>query len=176
MRSVYVSGLAINNLSHLPPHISAKDRAKKYPNMLHESGGKLFCSLCNKILDYKRKSTIDYHLSGSKHLRQTDLWNQRKYKQLTMSEMCGSLEIYDYDWVRLCTALNIHLSKSDHPLVRNIPKSHQLQEKYLGEVSREEKEGRKVKLSGEPAAVIFDETPDVEGRCILNIDSTTKKR
>lgn len=97
MRSVYVSGLAINNLSHLPPHISAKDRAKKYPDMLHESGGKLFCSLCNKILDYKRKSTIDYHLSGSKHLRQTDLWNQRKYKQLTMSEMASRMMAAGHD-------------------------------------------------------------------------------
>lgn len=88
------------------------------------------------------------------------------------------------DWVKLCTALNIPLSKSDHPLVRkflnekvtnggNIPKSHQLQEKYLGEVYRQEKERLKEKLSGEPVAVIFDETPDVEGRCVLNIDRTT---
>jgi len=51
----------------------------------------------------------------------------------------------------------------------SIPKSHQLQEKYLGEVYRQEKERLKVKLSGEPVAVIFDETPDVEGRCVLNI-------
>lgn len=84
------------------------------------------------------------------------------------------------DWVRLCTALNISLSKSDHPLVRtflnekvtnggSIPKSHQLQEKYLGEVYRQEKGQLKAKLSGEPVAVIFDQTPDVEGRCVLNI-------
>lgn len=51
----------------------------------------------------------------------------------------------------------------------SIPKSHQFQEKYLGEVYKEEKERLKVKLSGEPVAVIFDETTDVEGRCVLNI-------
>lgn len=51
----------------------------------------------------------------------------------------------------------------------SIPKSHQLQEKYLGDVYKEEKERLKEKLSGEPVAVIFDETPDVEGRCVLNI-------
>ncbi|KAI4829744.1 hypothetical protein KUCAC02_001417 [Chaenocephalus aceratus] len=50
-----------------------------------------------------------------------------------------------------------------------IPGFHQLQEKYLGAVYEKEKEELKTLLAGKPVAVIFDETPDVEGRCVLNI-------
>ncbi|XP_060777572.1 uncharacterized protein LOC132886657 isoform X2 [Neoarius graeffei] len=80
----------------------------------------------------------------------------------------------------MCTALNIPLSKTDHPLVRlflsekvinggSIPRSHQLQEKYLGDLYAKEKSELKKRVSGKHVAVIFDETPDVEGRCVLNI-------
>ena len=31
-----------SNVSHLPTKITAKDRAKQFPDVLHESGGKLF--------------------------------------------------------------------------------------------------------------------------------------
>ncbi|CAB1333541.1 unnamed protein product [Coregonus sp. 'balchen'] len=50
-----------------------------------------------------------------------------------------------------------------------IPGYHQLQEKYLGDVYLKVKEEIKQHLAGKPVAVIFDETPDVEGRCVLNI-------
>lgn len=50
-----------------------------------------------------------------------------------------------------------------------IPGSHQLQEKYLGDVYLQEKETLKTNLTKRPVAVICDETPDVEGRCVLNI-------
>lgn len=50
-----------------------------------------------------------------------------------------------------------------------IPGFHQLQEKYLGAVYEREKGELKTLLAGKPVAVIFDETPDVEGRCVLNI-------
>lgn len=84
------------------------------------------------------------------------------------------------DWVATCTALNIPLSKSDHPAMRKflfenvtnggaIPGFHQLQEKYLGNVYLKEKEALRKRLAKKPVAVIFDETPDVEGRCVLNI-------
>ncbi|RXN13033.1 CGG triplet repeat-binding 1 [Labeo rohita] len=84
------------------------------------------------------------------------------------------------DWVATCTALNIPLSKSDHPAMRKflfenvtnggaIPGFHQLQEKYLGNVYLKEKEALRKRLAKKPIAVIFDETPDVEGRCVLNI-------
>ena len=46
---------------------------------------------------------------------------------------------------------------------------HQLQDRYLGAVYQKEKEALKTHLAKKPVAVIFDETPDVEGRCVLNI-------
>lgn len=50
-----------------------------------------------------------------------------------------------------------------------IPGFHQLEEKYLAAVYEKEKEALKTVLAKKPIAVIFDETPDVEGRCVLNI-------
>ncbi|KAG8003760.1 Magnesium transporter protein 1 [Nibea albiflora] len=78
----------------------------------------------------------------------------------------------------MCTALNIPLSKTDHSLVRlflsekvinggSIPRSHQLQEKYLGDLYAKEKAEFKKKVSGKPFAVIFDETPDLEGSFVV---------
>lgn len=46
---------------------------------------------------------------------------------------------------------------------------HQLQEEYLGAVYEREKEELKTLLAGKPVAVISDETPAVEGRCIPNV-------
>ena len=40
---------------------------------------------------------------------------------------------------------------------------------YLGAVYEREKEELKTLLAGKPVAVIFNKTPDVEGRCVLNI-------
>ncbi|KAI2655833.1 CGG triplet repeat-binding protein 1 [Labeo rohita] len=55
------------NTSHLPTNITAKDSAKQ--NVLHESGGKLFCTVCNIIVEHKRKSSLDRHFSTAKHAR-----------------------------------------------------------------------------------------------------------
>lgn len=78
------------------------------------------------------------------------------------------------EWVQVCTALNIPLSKTDHPCLKEflhnrvkgggaIAGSHQLQEKYLPEVYAGAKNDLKTKLHGSKLGVIFDETPDVEG-------------
>ncbi|XP_036797619.1 uncharacterized protein LOC110512346 isoform X1 [Oncorhynchus mykiss] len=83
------------------------------------------------------------------------------------------------DWVRTCTAVNMPCFKSDHPSIRQflkekvingsaIPGYHQLQEN-LGDVYLKVKEELKQHLAGKPVTVIFDETPDVEVRCLLNI-------
>lgn len=72
------------------------------------------------------------------------------------------------------------MSKIDHPALKKflnekiinggaIPGFHQLQEMYLGAVYERKKEELRTLLAGKPLAVIFDETPDVEGRCVLNI-------
>ncbi|XP_076137435.1 CGG triplet repeat-binding protein 1-like [Alosa pseudoharengus] len=147
-------------VSHLPPNITAKDHEKQFPGMLHESGGKLFCTACNTVVEHKRKSSIDKHFATAKHTR--------RMAEVQGAHLCA------------CTAVNIPLSKSDHPALRKfltekvmnggaIPGFHQFQEKYLSAVYLNEKESLNTHLAKKPVAVIFDETPDIEGRCVLNI-------
>uniref|UniRef100_A0A3Q3AQ48 CGG triplet repeat-binding protein 1 n=1 Tax=Kryptolebias marmoratus TaxID=37003 RepID=A0A3Q3AQ48_KRYMA len=50
-------------------NISAKDRAKQFSTQLHKSGGKLFCTSCNVIIEHKHKSSIDKHFVSAKHVR-----------------------------------------------------------------------------------------------------------
>ncbi|XP_078469389.1 uncharacterized protein LOC144732027 [Lampetra planeri] len=176
------------NLSHLPTNISAKDRAKQFPSVLHDSGGKLFCTPCNCVLDHRRKSTLDSHFATDKHSRMVKAAAESaKIKQLTYTEASTSKTVARAErikicetWVATCTAINIPLSKTDHPALRKflnekvinggaIPGFHQLQDMYLGAVYEKEKEELKTLLARKPLAVIFDETPDVEGRCVLNI-------
>lgn len=40
---------------------------------------------------------------------------------------------------------------------------------YLGVIYEIEKQELKTSLAGKPLALIFYETPDVDGRCVLNI-------
>lgn len=53
---------------HLPRHISPTDRAKSYPSELYESGGKLFCKVCNLVMDHNRVFCIKQHLITKKHM------------------------------------------------------------------------------------------------------------
>lgn len=80
----------------------------------------------------------------------------------------------------MCAEANIPLSKTDCPSVRNflmkhvmnggaIPKQSQLREKYVPELYQQETQTLKNNLEQKPVAVIFDETPDPQGRCVLNI-------
>uniref|UniRef100_A0A671W3L1 Uncharacterized protein n=1 Tax=Sparus aurata TaxID=8175 RepID=A0A671W3L1_SPAAU len=49
-------------------NITAAERAKQYKE-LHEDGGKLFFTPCNKVVDHRRNSTIRDHLSSASHLK-----------------------------------------------------------------------------------------------------------
>jgi len=53
---------------HFAKNITASDRAKMNPNQLHESGGKLFCTVCNIVLDHLRVFAIKQHFLTKKHL------------------------------------------------------------------------------------------------------------
>ncbi|ROJ30490.1 CGG triplet repeat-binding protein 1, partial [Anabarilius grahami] len=172
-----------SNVSHLPSKITAIDRQKQYPGILHESGGKLFCTACNIVVEHKRKSSIDKHFATAKHnMRCAEKQAGRQTTtQITMTQAVASRSIASserikicLDWLATCTAVNIPLSKSDHPVLRKflkekvvnggaIPGSHP--EKYLGDVYLQEKETLKTNLTKKPVAVICDETPDVEGKC-----------
>uniref|UniRef100_A0A671VUT2 Uncharacterized protein n=1 Tax=Sparus aurata TaxID=8175 RepID=A0A671VUT2_SPAAU len=49
-------------------NITVAERVKQYKE-LHEDGGKLFCTPCNKVVDHRRNSTIRDHLSSANHLK-----------------------------------------------------------------------------------------------------------
>ena len=56
--------------SHLPVNISAKDRARKYPEgTFHVDDDLLFCSSCNIVVDHLRKCVVDKHLEAESHKR-----------------------------------------------------------------------------------------------------------
>ena len=57
------------NHSHLPTKVSAKDWAKYFLGVLHDSGGRLFWTRGNCVLDHRRKSTLDSHFATAKHSR-----------------------------------------------------------------------------------------------------------
>uniref|UniRef100_A0A3B3QBY7 U1-type domain-containing protein n=1 Tax=Paramormyrops kingsleyae TaxID=1676925 RepID=A0A3B3QBY7_9TELE len=125
---------------------------------------KLFCTLCNIVVEHRQKSSLDRHFSTAKHARRMAEKRGTQTRQITMTEAvaCSSVASAERnkiceDWVSTCIAVNIPLSQSDHPAMRRflrenvinggaIPGFHQLQEKYLGTVFQKEKEALKSHL------------------------------
>uniref|UniRef100_A0A667XG38 Uncharacterized protein n=1 Tax=Myripristis murdjan TaxID=586833 RepID=A0A667XG38_9TELE len=105
------------NRSHLPTKISAKDRANQYPRILHESGGKLFCTPCNLVLEHKVRDRL----------------TERKREGERMRKINIPLSTSDHPVMR--KFLNEKVTNG-----RAIPGFHQLQEQYLEAVYEKEKE------------------------------------
>uniref|UniRef100_A0AAQ5Z6I9 CGG triplet repeat-binding protein 1 n=1 Tax=Amphiprion ocellaris TaxID=80972 RepID=A0AAQ5Z6I9_AMPOC len=82
-----------SNVSHLLTKITAKDCAKKFHDVLQESGGKLFCTACNIVVESKRKSSIDKHFSTVKHIRRMAETSRPKTRQITMTEAVASRSV-----------------------------------------------------------------------------------
>jgi len=56
------------NTNHLPSNICARDRARQYAaGTFHEENGLLFCSVCNVVVDHRRKFVVDRHLKTTTH-------------------------------------------------------------------------------------------------------------
>lgn len=78
-----------------------------------------------------------------------------------------------HDWIRVCTAANIPLYKTDNPVLRkflegnggSIPKCSQLRDHYLFDVYEAERTELKSLVRGKKVALIADE----EGRYVLNV-------
>jgi hypothetical protein len=173
---------------------SAKERAVQFKSDgFYEDGGKLFCRSCNCVVDHCRKSTIVDHQQSAKHIKRkadndaSSLQTKDAKQQRTITSMFKSntatqqerIEVC-HDWVNMCVSANIPLSRTDHPAVRNflltrvrnggaIPGGQQLQENYLADLYRIERDKLKALLKDEYVAVIFDEMSDAEGRFVLNI-------
>ena len=86
---------------HLPVNISAKDRARKYPEgTFHVDDGLLFCSSCNIVVDHLRKFVVDKHLEAESHK-----WNAEKNaggKQQTLKTVLNCKTTAQLEKVRLC--------------------------------------------------------------------------
>ena len=67
---------------HLPVNIDAKQRASKYRSggTFHVDDGLLFCSKCNILIDYVRKSTVDDHLKSKSHNKANSDGKQNSFK------------------------------------------------------------------------------------------------
>uniref|UniRef100_A0AAQ6A312 Uncharacterized protein n=1 Tax=Amphiprion ocellaris TaxID=80972 RepID=A0AAQ6A312_AMPOC len=82
-----------SNVSNLPTKITAKDREKQFPDVLHQSGGKVFYTLCNIVVEHKQKSLIDKHFSTSKHIRRMAETSGPQTRQITVTEAVPSRSV-----------------------------------------------------------------------------------
>uniref|UniRef100_A0A8C3RRD2 U1-type domain-containing protein n=1 Tax=Chelydra serpentina TaxID=8475 RepID=A0A8C3RRD2_CHESE len=162
-------------------------RARKFPTKLHADVDKLFCTLCNVVLNHDRQSVIVGHFASKKHKLKEDAAQEegrnKRQKIITGSrknKTPAEKECVEVTWVKTLTGANIPLSKTDHPLVREFLDSRvrnggmisartQLTETCFPEVYLKEKENLKLKLKDRKIAVIFDECCDDEARSVLNV-------
>uniref|UniRef100_A0A3Q2NMV1 U1-type domain-containing protein n=1 Tax=Fundulus heteroclitus TaxID=8078 RepID=A0A3Q2NMV1_FUNHE len=93
-----------------------------FPHTLQESEGKLFCSPCNIVFEHKCKSSIDKHFATAKHQQRVSETRQQS-QQIPMIESLTSRAVASMEKIKVrsvstCRAVNIPLSKSDHPAMR----------------------------------------------------------
>nr|XP_008283579.1 PREDICTED: CGG triplet repeat-binding protein 1 [Stegastes partitus] len=72
---------------------TVKDRAKQFPDVLYESGGKLFCTPCNTVVKHKRKSLTDKHFSTAKHIRKMAETSGPQTRQIIVTEAVASTSV-----------------------------------------------------------------------------------
>ncbi|XP_063231072.1 uncharacterized protein LOC134535762 isoform X1 [Bacillus rossius redtenbacheri] len=186
--SKYVFKEASGGKSHVG-NKSAADRAKEFPSVLHSDGGKLFCSICNVLLDHKRLSTIKDHLNSQKHKARSVQHTSRlagTSKQTTIGtsfkkeSLSAERKIVSQDLVKACVSANIPLTKLDNSEFRSflnkhvvnggsIPSHSQLRKEHLPALHAEYQGKLMTELEGKQIAIVTDETTDVEMRYVLNI-------
>ena len=114
---------------HLPVNITAKDRARKYPEgKFHVHDGLLFCSSCNVVVDHLRMFVVGKHLEAVSHKRNAEKKEGGKQQTLKTVLNCKTAAQIEkvricHEWIKVCTAANIPLHKSDNPLMREFLQS-----------------------------------------------------
>lgn len=168
-------------------NISAADRAKQYKSSdVYEDGGRLFCRMCNVVLNHIRKSVIDDHFKSQAHLRNCDKPPPKKQKTIDTTLNVNTIAAENRvavcrEWLTMMVSANIPVYKTDHHAVRDflrtrvdnggaIPGSDQLTNMYLPDLFDCEKRKLKSVFANTPAvAIITDETSDDKGRFVLNV-------
>lgn len=88
-------------------NVSPETRAKQYPESFYASGDRLFCKVCNVVVNHIRKSTLDAHLLSSKHLI-LELKDKSKKKKV------GHHSIFLECSVDLCVLFFVYLSNNKY--------------------------------------------------------------
>ena len=176
------------DISH-KSNTSVKEREKQYKGTFHADDNRLFCIICNLVVDHSRKSTLEKHVKSVKHIKRANKCEsdvppkQQKtmpttFRNVTVAEQ--SRIAVTHDWVEALASANVPLIKSDHPRIReflnkhvknggSIPGYNQLQDAYMPDVYKCERQKLTELLKDKKLAVIFDEMSDDEGRFVLNI-------
>uniref|UniRef100_H3A9M5 CGG triplet repeat-binding protein 1 n=1 Tax=Latimeria chalumnae TaxID=7897 RepID=H3A9M5_LATCH len=143
----------VKDRSKCAVNVSAKNRARSMPQVLHEDDGILFCSICNVSIDHTCKSTIDNHLKSKSHLkRKHEIDSEQSTKKSLASGSAAKQSRVEVitDWIKACTVADIPLEKSDNPALREffhkhvknggaIPQSSQLRDSYFSDVYENER-------------------------------------
>ena len=85
--------------------------------------GRLFCSSCKVVVDHLQKFVVDKHLKAVSHKRNTERKDGGKQQTLKTVINCKTVaQIVKVriclEWIKVGTAANIPLHKSDNPLMR----------------------------------------------------------
>ncbi|GFO18988.1 CGG triplet repeat-binding protein 1 [Plakobranchus ocellatus] len=171
--------------SRAPTKVTPKERQLQFSTSTHVSGDKLFCSTCNVVLDHTRKSTVDGHMTSSKHKSMKTDGRPLKRQRTIQDSQPGTIASEERtelcnEWVSMLCAANIPLSKTDHPAVReflrkrvvnggSIPHHQQLQRCYLERETVNRVREVMDCLKGKPVSLSTDEMSDANGRYVLNV-------
>lgn len=102
--------------SPLPTKISAKDRKKQCHSVLDASGGKLFCTSCNIVVENKWKSPRDKHLATVKLKRRTAECRMR-YRSGCKTVLGGSYCPTRHRGLYVCVFWSLSSQSFDQPNV-----------------------------------------------------------
>nr|XP_014344512.1 PREDICTED: uncharacterized protein LOC106703694 [Latimeria chalumnae] len=141
-------------------NVSAKDRVKSMPQVLHEDDGILLCSICNVSIDHTCKSTIDNHLKSKSHLKRkhkmdSEQSNTKVFKQTTVSsgfDKAAKKEPVETRWNTYFEAARYHASNmkyhkafidSENELLSHAPTKYLL---LLKEILHDDNQMRKLQI------------------------------
>ncbi|CAG8591327.1 1207_t:CDS:2 [Scutellospora calospora] len=163
---------------------AAERRVEKpeYKTNFYVDGQKLFCEVCQHVVDYTRKSIVDNHLKSDKH--KNNIIKAEKLRLTyqttldTVSIKLSDCELINIALVNVFTKADILLYKVDKlksfllEYCKNggmIVNSNQLRIKYLPKVFDTEVLKLQNLLKEKQISIIVNETMDACNRAIINI-------
>ena len=150
-----------------------EQRVIEFPEKFIVQSAKLKCRACNKFIDHVRRDTILDHLKSQKHIKNENVLNQQinLYHQVTN-------ETAIIDFIKMCTAADIPLSKRDKMepwlskyvnLSGALPMSNTLQSYWLPRVMNSYNNELTDKLENSKfVSLCVDGTTDNQGKKLLN--------